>query len=80
MEGHKGGIYYYILIVFLIILPYSTLLIRILPRLRDVREKQLDLFLWLWFFVVLVFFSLSGTKLPHYVLHGCTPLFILMAK
>jgi 4-amino-4-deoxy-L-arabinose transferase-like glycosyltransferase len=80
MEGHRGGFYYYILVVFLIVLPYSTLLIRILPRLRDGREKQLDLFLWLWFFVVLVFFSLSGTKLPHYVLHGCTPLFILMAK
>jgi 4-amino-4-deoxy-L-arabinose transferase-like glycosyltransferase len=30
-------------------------------------------FLWIWFAFVLAFFSLSGTKLPHYVLYGCTP-------
>ena len=28
---------------------------------------------------VVLFFSLSGTKLPHYVLYGITPLFILIA-
>ena len=28
---------------------------------------------------VIVFFSLSGTKLPHYALYGCTPLFVLCA-
>jgi 4-amino-4-deoxy-L-arabinose transferase-like glycosyltransferase len=29
---------------------------------------------------VLAFFSLSGTKLPHYVLYGSTPLFLLLAR
>jgi hypothetical protein len=34
----------------------------------------------LWFVVVFVFFSSSGTQLPHYLLYGCTPVFILLAK
>jgi hypothetical protein len=29
---------------------------------------------------VLVFFSLSSTQLPHYILYGSTPLFLLMAR
>ncbi len=37
-------------------------------------------FLVLWFVVVFVFFSSSGTQLPHYLLYGCTPVFILLAK
>ena len=32
-----------------------------------------------WFLWVLLFFSISSTKLPHYLLYGITPLFILMA-
>jgi 4-amino-4-deoxy-L-arabinose transferase-like glycosyltransferase len=40
----------------------------------------LDVFLWCWFGFVFVFFSLAGTKLPHYLLYGATPLFILMAR
>jgi 4-amino-4-deoxy-L-arabinose transferase-like glycosyltransferase len=42
--------------------------------------SQLDTFLWCWFLFVFVFFSLAGTKLPHYLLYGATPLFILMAR
>jgi 4-amino-4-deoxy-L-arabinose transferase-like glycosyltransferase len=80
MEGHSGGFYYYILAVLVMVLPYTALLIRILKRLRHASARPLDVFLWVWFFFVLIFFSLSGTKLPHYVLHGCTPVFILMAK
>ena len=36
--------------------------------------------MWIWFTVVFVFFSFSGTKLPHYLVYGITPLFILMAR
>jgi hypothetical protein len=36
--------------------------------------------LWLWFSFVLVFFSLSGTKLPHYLLYGLTPVMLLAAR
>ncbi len=33
----------------------------------------------IWFLVVFLFFSFSETKLPHYVIYGYTPLFILMS-
>ena len=36
--------------------------------------------MWCWFLFVLAFFTLAGTKLPHYLLYGATPLFILMAR
>ncbi|MCP4725090.1 MAG: glycosyltransferase family 39 protein [bacterium] len=80
MEGHAGSILYYLIFTFLIVLPYTSLLIRILPRVKLFRENDLDRFMWSWFFFVLVFFTASGTKLPHYLLYGGTPLFILMAK
>src|SRR5262249_37331679 len=40
----------------------------------------LDRFLCIWFAVVYGLFSLSRTQLPHYILYGATPLFLLMAK
>ncbi len=36
-------------------------------------------FLWVWATVVLVFFSLSGSKLPHYILPAVVPFAILLA-
>ncbi len=79
MEGHGGLFLYYVPVLILITLPYSTLLIRTVTHIRDALKDDLKLFLWIWFLFVLIFFSVSGTKLPHYILHGCTPLFILMA-
>lgn len=79
LQGNGGGIFYYLPVVPLLLLPHSGLLLRVLPRLRDWRATPLDTFLCCWFGFVLVFFSLSGTKLPHYLLYGATPLFVLMA-
>ncbi len=78
LEGHGGGAFYYLLAVPLLLLPWSGLLIGALARLRAGFADPLQRFLWIWFGFVLGFFSLSGTKLPHYVLYGCTPLFILI--
>jgi 4-amino-4-deoxy-L-arabinose transferase-like glycosyltransferase len=61
-------------------MPFAGWLIATLPKLRQVRVEPLAQYLWLWFLTVLVFFSFSGTKLPHYLLYGCTPLFLLMAQ
>ncbi len=43
-------------------------------------RSDLELFLWLWFGFVFLFFSVSSTQLPHYLLYGATPLFLLMAR
>jgi 4-amino-4-deoxy-L-arabinose transferase-like glycosyltransferase len=80
MHGHKGFFGYYFVVLPLIMLPFTGWFLRLLPSLRMSWADPLDRFLWVWFAAVFVFFSLSGTKLPHYVLYGATPLFILMAR
>lgn len=79
LQGQGGGIFYYLPVALLLLLPHSGLLLRVLPQARNWRATPLDTFLWCWFGFVLVFFSLAGTKLPHYLLYGATPLFVLMA-
>lgn len=80
MQGHAGGIFYYLPVALLLVLPYTGLLLITLPGLRRLRASPLDTLLWCWFLFVLAFFTLAGTKLPHYLLYGATPLFILMAR
>ncbi|MFZ5593222.1 MAG: ArnT family glycosyltransferase [Pseudomonadota bacterium] len=79
MEGHTGNVLYYIPVILLGVLPYTTVLLSSVVRIRQIINDDLRLFLGLWFGFVLVFFSLSGTKLPHYIVYGFVPLFVLMA-
>jgi len=80
MQGHEGFPGYYLAVLPLILLPFTGWFLRLLPAMRRGWADPLDRFLWLWFAVVLVVFSFSGTKLPHYLLYGATPLFVLMAR
>jgi len=76
MEGHGGHVWYYLLALPLIIMPFGGLL----GQLRKVGKENIDHFLWFWFAVVFVLFSFSSTQLPHYLLYGITPLLLLLAK
>jgi 4-amino-4-deoxy-L-arabinose transferase-like glycosyltransferase len=80
MEGHSGPIVYYIPVLLVGTLPWTAVLISALWNVRHRLNEDLTLFLLLWFGFVFVFFSLAGTKLPHYLLYGMTPLFVLMAR
>lgn len=79
MEGHSGSLFYYVLMVPLLVLPWLVWLGAALRRIPADWQAPLPRFLWIWFLFVTAFFSLSGTKLPHYALYGCTPLFVLLA-
>ncbi len=79
MEQHGGGILYYIPVVLVAVLPFTTVLIKSLLNIKQLWRDEFTRFALLWFVFVLVFFSLSGTKLPHYVLYGLTGIFIIMA-
>ncbi len=79
-DSHAGDYFYYVGAVLLMLMPFSGWLIRILPRLANLRREVLDRYLWIGFGFVFLFFTFSATKLPHYILYGCTPLFILLAK
>lgn len=79
MHGHSGPLLFYLPVLLIALLPYTSILIRTLWTVKHWYQDHLQAFLLLWFVFVLVLFSLSGTKLPHYILYGVTPLFILMA-
>lgn len=79
MESHGGSLFYYIPVVLVAVLPYTSLLIKSLASIKQILQDELQLFGLLWFGFVLIFFSLSGTKLPHYVLYGLTGTFLIMA-
>ncbi len=80
LQGHGGGFLYYLPVLVLGTMPFTNLMVGALRRLRVSLRDEASLFLWLWFGFVLVFFSFSGTKLPHYLLYGMSGLFILMAR
>jgi 4-amino-4-deoxy-L-arabinose transferase-like glycosyltransferase len=78
-EKHKGSLFYYIPVVIIGLLPWTSLFFKYLAKFKEWRESEFFIFGSIWFLFVFIFFSLSGTKLPHYVIYGYTPLFIFMA-
>ncbi len=83
LQGHSGNGFYYLAMVPLLMWPWLAWLVSAIGTMvHDIRTRALDplrTFLWIWCVFVIGFFSLSGTKLPHYALYGCTPLFVLCA-
>lgn len=79
LQGHAGSLVYYFPVVLAWTLPFTALLIAAAMRVRSIWADPLQRYLLLWFTFVFALFSLSGTKLPHYVLYGITGLTILMA-
>jgi 4-amino-4-deoxy-L-arabinose transferase-like glycosyltransferase len=81
MEHHKGNYFYYIPVLLVGFLPWTTLMIGYFIKFREFLAKKDDFFLFgsIWFLFVFLFFSFSGTKLPHYIIYGYTPMFIFMA-
>jgi len=80
LEGHAGSLFYYVELLPALMMPWTPLLVPIAWNLRQRWSEPLGRFLLGWLGFVLVFFSLSGTKLPHYVLYGFTPLMLLAAQ
>lgn len=89
MEGHSGGFWYYPVVTFIALLPFTSLVVvAIRHAVRDLRpirwkpdsdQSALIRFGWIWFLFVLILFSFSGTKLPHYLNYGLLGLIMVMA-
>ena len=80
MENHGGSIFYYFPMLLWMYLPFTGLLLAAFRNLGQIRTEPLDRFLWIWFGTVFTVFSFSSTQLPHYLLYGSVPLFLLMAN
>ncbi len=74
--GHEQPFYFYVPVLLLMTFPWSFLLIPALRR-RFVRKEQLIL---MWALAPFIFFSLSGSKLPAYILPMVPPLALLCAR
>jgi 4-amino-4-deoxy-L-arabinose transferase-like glycosyltransferase len=79
VSGHAGSLLYYFPVLVLLTLPFTALVVPLALRIRSAWRDDLQAYLLIWFGFVFLFFSLSGTKLPHYLLYGYTGLAILMA-
>jgi 4-amino-4-deoxy-L-arabinose transferase-like glycosyltransferase len=88
MEGHGGSPWYYMVMLPLILLPFARQLFLLLAGagrrgVAVIREQQFDFkysLFWSWFLVTFVLFSFSKTQLPHYLLYGLSPVFMLLAN
>lgn len=78
-EGHGGALWYYLIALPLVLLPFSSALFTLLRHLRDYCKDLLTLYLLIWLAVVFVLVSVSGTQLPHYVVYGISGLLLLFA-
>ncbi|MDB5972762.1 MAG: glycoside hydrolase [Hydrocarboniphaga sp.] len=77
LQHHGGELWYYLVWLPLILLPFSGLIPAALAQAWHGRRDPLNSFLLIWFALVFLLFSTSSTQLPHYVLYGCTPLFVM---
>ena len=82
MQEHYGPFYYYLPVLLLGFFPWSVFLpgALCLNRKELKEKKQNYLFLLVWIGVVFLFFSVSQTKLPHYILPLFPPCSVLIAK
>jgi len=83
MEGHRGPIFFYLLVLPFAFFPWSGVLPYIFwaGHKRRINKKltNAELFLWLWIGIFILFFSLAHTKLPTYINPIFPALAVLMA-
>lgn len=78
MEGHAGGWLYFLVVAPLLWMPWTPLLLAVWGHARSFwQDRSLRQGL-IWAAFVLVFFSLSGTKLPHYGLYAAPGMVLLL--
>jgi len=80
-DYHTGPIYFYVPRTIAYLLPWSIFLPFLFWPLKLKRPfEPLQAFLWTWFLVMFVFFSLSGDKGDYYLVIGIIPLAWLLAQ
>jgi 4-amino-4-deoxy-L-arabinose transferase-like glycosyltransferase len=80
MEHHGGPLYYYFVALAVGFAPWSVFLGPAVWHSVCQAKNPVHLFLWCWIAVYLLFFSLSGTKLPNYILPLYPPVALVTAS
>lgn len=76
IHGHERPFYFYIPALMMLTFPWTFV---VLPALRRKLEEKEWILLW-WTVVPVLFFSLSGSKLPGYILPSVPPFVMLVAR
>jgi 4-amino-4-deoxy-L-arabinose transferase-like glycosyltransferase len=91
---HREPFWYYIPVVLLALLPWTVFAVaamaetirawwserREMLKSENTKEDTLNIFLLIWFLVPIVFFSISQSKLPGYILPALPPGTLLLAE
>jgi len=80
LAGQSGWFGYYLLILPLILLPFTGWFLQLLPGVRRSWADPLDRLLWLWFLCVFAVLSVPGGALSQAMLYGMAPVFVLLAR
>jgi 4-amino-4-deoxy-L-arabinose transferase-like glycosyltransferase len=83
MENHGGPFFYYVIALLVGFAPWSVFFgptVWNAYRQRESRERSAIRFLFCWAGVFIVFFTLSGTKLPNYILPAYPAVALLTAR
>ena len=87
VHHHAQPFYYYLLVLPALFFPWSGWLLALMPKSRQSFTRGLrnrrqwhsgTVFITCWFFVPMIFFSLSGSKLAGYILPSLPPLALLI--
>ncbi|MDA8077487.1 MAG: glycosyltransferase family 39 protein [Nitrospiraceae bacterium] len=78
ISGHSGPFYYYIPVLLAGLFPWAAYLPSGVGRVFAAKER-VHIFAFVWFSVVFLFFSLSTTKLPNYILPALPAASLLIA-
>jgi len=79
ISGHKGPLYYFIPVLIIGLFPWISFLPAGIRNIWKEKDRS-QVFVFTWFAFIFVFFSLSTTKLPNYILPALPATSILIAS
>lgn len=80
MQGHGGPFYVTVLFLLLGFFPWSFFIAQVLLSSFRQKREPLQLFLFLWVILYIIFYAISATKLPQYLVPVYPALSILTAE
>ncbi len=79
-DYYTGPFYYYLIRMPAYFIPWTFIVPWLLKGNKTRKNKGINTFLWIWFLVVLIFFTLSRAKANYYMVLGMPPAALLIGS